>query len=73
MRLNFLKNIRHDVVSYEKNQRRRIKIEWLYPYCLGIPENKIDEAQKQKNNARENQLEFIRLVKKISTQIELPY
>jgi hypothetical protein len=73
MRLNFLKNIRQDVLSFDKNQKQRIKIEWIYPYCIGIPDNKIDEAQKQKVSAKENRLMFIKLVKRISNTIEIPF
>lgn len=72
MQLNFLKNIRSDVINFDK-LNRRIKLEWIYPYCIGIPDNRMDEVTKNKVSARHNRIMFIKLIKAISRQIETPF
>lgn len=42
LKLSMLRNIRENVIDY-KTIGKRLKLEWIFPYILGINDNNLDE------------------------------
>lgn len=70
MELTLLNNLKEDIFSFEETGKR-IRLEWIHPYCLGI-QNGLDDAEQQMNS-KPNRMMFCKLIMKISKQLDIPY
>jgi hypothetical protein len=71
MKYAFLKNIKSAISRYHKSQGDRIKLEWVHPAALGQIDNDLD-SRPQSYKPTENRELFIKLVKGIAKEVEMP-
>jgi len=67
----YLKNIQKQVRRF-KIDGARIKIEWIFPHCVGQARNKFDE-QVAADEPRKNRLLFVKFITALAEEIEMPY
>ena len=72
MRKSFFSNLAREVKFCEEN-KTRIKIDWIFPACLGLEKNPLDEHHRNDISINAKRKYFAELLAKISDNTNLPF
>jgi len=65
MKQSFFSNIRDEIEFCSKNNQR-IRIDWIYPYCLGLEHNNMDDYTRSDISPEIRRELFVELLSEIS-------
>jgi hypothetical protein len=73
MQKRFYDNIRHEVKQSQLFGNRRMKIDWIYPDCLGMQGNKLDVQNPNEVSPDKKKKFFVKLCIDLAEKLKIKW